>query len=48
MPAWHVALEQGKNVAVVFFDFQKAFNSVPHQLLIHTLYDTGLNPRLVE
>ena len=23
--AWHVALEQGKDVAVVFLDFQKAF-----------------------
>ena len=46
--AWYVALEQGKDVAVVFFDFQKAFDSVPHQLLIQKLYDAGLNPCLVE
>ena len=46
--AWYEALEQGKDVAVVFFDFQKAFDSVPHRLLIQKLYDTGLNPNVVK
>ena len=46
--AWYEALEQGKDVTVVFFDSQKAFDSVPHRLLIQKLYDTGLNPNVVK
>ena len=31
---WYTALEQGNEICAVFFDFQKAFDSVPHQSLI--------------
>ena len=34
---WYTALEQGNEVCAVFFDFQKAFDSVPHQPLISKL-----------
>ena len=45
---WHEALEQGKDVAVIFFDFQKAFDSVPHQPLIKKLHDIELNSHLIQ
>ena len=34
---WYTALEQGNEICAVFFDFQKAFDSVPHQPLISKL-----------
>ena len=33
----HLSLEKHHKVACVFFDFAKAFESVPHQTLIHQL-----------
>ena len=40
---WLKALEDGKEVCAIFFDFQKAFNSVPHSLLMAKLHSLGLN-----
>lgn len=46
--SWCAALEQGKDIAVVFIDFQKAFDFVTHQLLIQKLYDTGIHSCIVK
>jgi len=37
------ALENGKEVCAVFFDFRKAFNSVPHTPLMSKLEALGLD-----
>ena len=40
---WLKALEDGKEVCAIFFDFQKAFDSVPHSPLMAKLHSLGLN-----
>ena len=40
---WLKALEDGKEVCAIFFDFQKALDSVPHSPLMATLHSLGLN-----
>ncbi len=44
---WFTLLEEGKEVGTVFFDLTKAFDSVPHQLLLSKLEEIGLNAFLV-
>ena len=40
---WLYALDNGLEVCVVFFDVQKAFNSVPHLPLLQKLEEIGIN-----
>ena len=41
-------LEQGKDVAMVFFDLRKAFDSVPHLPLLEKLRNLGLSECILE
>ena len=41
---WMCVLDSGKEVCVVFFDIRKAFDSVPHVLLLQKLTEIGLDP----
>ena len=39
---WFQRLEEGKEICAVFFDFKKAFDSVPHRPLITKLHQMGI------
>ena len=36
-------LDEGSEIGAVFFDLRKAFDSVPHKVLMEKLQQTGLN-----
>ena len=40
------AVEDGKEVCAVFFDFRKAFNSIPHVPLMYKLVALGLDDHI--
>ena len=40
-------VEEGNEVAAIFFDIKKAFDSVPHQRLLQKLVDINLDPFLI-
>ena len=44
---WLLALDQGLEICVVFFDVSKAFDTVPHLDLLRKLSELGLNPNLI-
>ena len=44
---WHKLLEDGQSVCAVFFDFKKAFDKVPHSILMSKLTNLNLDLHLV-
>jgi len=44
---WHKSLESKHQVACVFFDYTKAFDSVPHQALLNKLYHMQVSSPLI-
>ena len=44
---WLQCLERGNDIGAVFFDFKKAFDSVPHIPLITKLQQLNLDPTIV-
>ena len=47
LEAWTQALDEGYGVDVIFLDYRKAFDSVPHIRLEEKLRTFGLNEKLV-
>ena len=41
-------LEAGNEVCAIFFNFHKAFDSVPHHKLLDKLQDLGLGERILQ
>ena len=46
--SWHKLLAKNQQVAAVFFDVKKAFDSVPHHQLISSLEKTGIRGPLLK
>ena len=44
---WLPALDNGHEICVVFFDVQKAFDSVPHLPLLQKLEQISINPNIL-
>ena len=44
---WHWSLEKGESVACVFFDLSKAFDSLPHSLILDSLHRVGVTGDLL-
>lgn len=42
---WHKSLERGNSVICVFLDLSKAFDSLPHQLVLDSLASAGVADR---
>ena len=45
---WSEVLQQGDSVDVVYFDFRKEFDSVPHQRLLLKLKSYGIEGHLLD
>ena len=41
-------LDKGYSIDIIYLDFQKAFDSVPHQRLIHKISSFGVHGNLLE
>ena len=43
---WTAAFDEGYGIDVIYLDYKKAFDSVPHQRLLSKLATVGINGRL--
>ena len=43
---WFQSLDKGKEICAVFFDLRKAFDSVPHRILLQKIRSTGINQQV--
>ena len=48
MEDWSAAIEAGEPVDVIYLDFAKAFDSVPHQRLLNKLHGYGIRGRVLD
>ena len=46
-PLWHVAVDKGESVHMVFVDLAKAFDQVDHKVLVAKLAALGLSDVIV-
>ena len=44
---WFEIMEAGSDVGAIFFDYRKAFDSVPHRLLVDKPISLHINPCLL-
>ena len=44
----HLAMDHSHQVDVIFIDFQKAFDKVPHHRLLNKLYHYGIRGKIHE
>ena len=45
---WFQQLENGNEVCCIFFDLKKAFDSVPHSVLLQKLSAIGIDPYIIQ
>ena len=45
---WRKAADENKVIGIVFIDFKKAFDSIPHKQLLFKLQRSGLSGNLLE
>ena len=45
---WHRALDSGHDICTIFFDYSKAFDSVPHRPLLDKLRAVNVSPYILK
>ena len=45
---WHRVLDSGREICIVFFDYSKAFDSVPHRPLLDKLSAVNVSPYILK
>lgn len=48
MEDWHKALASKKNIDCIYLDIRKAFDTVPHKLLLYKIHQIGIRGKLYE